>query len=62
MRPSWWMLVMALGVAGGLLVHHRIKTLKERSTQDTEEWPLDKNFGAFPPEIPDEIFDGLTQI
>ena len=60
MKPSWWMLAMALGVAGALVVHHHIKSSKRTVENEEDEWPYEKNFGAFPPEIPASVFEGLT--
>lgn len=60
MRASWLMLAMAVGVAGGLFIRHRIKMWRNRIAEEPEDWPNEKNFGAFPPEIPDAIFDGLS--
>ncbi len=51
---------MAVGVAGALFVRHRINSSKARVEENEEEWPGEKNFGAFPPEIPDAAFEGLT--
>jgi len=60
MRAGWWMFAMALGVAGGLLIHHHFKTIRNKNTGEAEDWPYEKNFQAFPPEIPDAIFDGVS--
>ena len=54
------MLAMAVGVAGGLFIRHSIKMWRNRIAEEPEDWPNEKNFGAFPPEIPDAIFDGLS--
>ena len=60
MKNIWWMLVMALGMAGALVVRRRLRIVKTTIADEEEKWPYEKNFGAFPPEIPDSAFEGLT--
>jgi len=55
MRTRWWVVALALGIAGAFLVHHKGRAVKSRG--EGEDWPCDKNFGAFPPEIPERTFD-----
>ena len=53
---SWWMYGVALAVAGGAFVYHR---LKSQAVQEIR-WPRGKNFGKFPPEIPESVFDEVS--
>lgn len=59
MRTMWWRLALAVGAVGGILLYQHFKPSKNGMLKRGGEWPKEKNFGAFPPDVPDGIFDGV---
>ncbi len=60
MRLRWWTVgLLAAAVGGTLLLWRRIRPTSERFQFVEEEEQL-KNFGAFPPDIPETEFDGVN--
>jgi hypothetical protein len=59
MRTTWWRLALVAGAVGGVLLYHHLRPSRNGTPGVTGEWPSQKNFGAFPPDLPDGMFDGV---
>lgn len=60
MRFRWWALgLVAAAVGGSLLLWRRFGPGEERF-RFVEDDDQSKNFGAFPPEIPESEFEGVN--
>jgi hypothetical protein len=64
MKPGWWVagMVAAIAVGGTLLLLHRVRGNSGRAFHFVEDENGLKNFGAFPPEVPEDEFDGVNFI
>lgn len=53
---TWWKFGVALAVAGGAFVYHHLKARKREPVR----WSGGRNFGAFPPDLPESVFDEVS--
>jgi hypothetical protein len=61
MKTSWKICLAAM-LAGGAVVYIRTHAPKNGTLPFEVDWPKQKNFGAFPPDIPQNVFDGVRFI
>jgi len=59
MRKKWIHVVVSLAVAGTVLLLFR-KRFGRMMLHFVSNPEQERNFGEFPPEIPEEVFDGIT--
>jgi hypothetical protein len=62
MKKNWWKLFILGGVISGLLLRRHFNSPVRRQSGEAAAWPPDKNFGSFPPRIPEDVFDGVNFI
>ena len=64
MKPVWWVagLVAAVVVGGTVLILRRFKGDVAEAFHFVEDESALKNFGAFPPEVPEDEFDSVNFI
>lgn len=55
-RGGFWMGLL-IGIGGAFLLAHRVKRLQEQVIHFTDDGDSEKNFGAFPPDIPDDYLE-----
>ena len=62
MKPGWWVagIIAAIAVGGTMLVLRRLQGEGEGAFHFIEDENGLKNFGAFPPEVPEDEFDGVN--
>lgn len=60
MRAKWWKLAIGLAAIGGALLYNQLKSSKQQGDSVVSERPEGKNFGAFPPDLPDDMFEDAT--
>ena len=60
MRFHWWTLGLVAAAVGGSLLLWRRFGPGEKCFHFVDEEDQSKNFGAFPPEIPETEFDGAN--
>ncbi|MFH0990819.1 MAG: hypothetical protein V1799_12465 [bacterium] len=61
MKLRWWILgTMAVAVGGSLLLLHKIRKINGESFHFVDDESALKNFGAFPPDLPETEFDGVN--
>ncbi len=58
MKIRWWMVGSLALVVGGILLVGRVLSVRERALHFVDGDGEEKNFGAFPPDIPETEFDG----
>lgn len=61
MKRRWWKFALAIAVVGGVFLYNRTRGSGD-DTIATAGNPADKNFGAFPPDLPDTMFDDVMFI
>ena len=59
---KWWKRVVVAGTMIGLIIQQGLRLGRRRPEEMTEEASFDKNFGAFPPELPDNMFDDINLV
>ena len=64
MKPGWWIagIISAIAVGGTLLYLRRFGGNSEGVFHFVDDESALKNFGAFPPEVPEQEFDGVNFI
>jgi hypothetical protein len=62
MKPGWWIagLVAAMAVGSALLYLRRFRGDDSGAFHFVDDESALKNFGAFPPELPEDEFDGVN--
>lgn len=62
MKPGWWIagIVAAIAVGGTLLYLRRFGGSQDGAFRFLDDEHALKNFGAFPPEVPEDEFDGVN--
>jgi hypothetical protein len=62
MKPGWWVagIVAAVAVGGTLWYLRRLWGDASGALHFVDEESALKNFGAFPPEMPEDEFDGVN--
>jgi len=62
MKPGWWIagLVAAIAVGSALLYFRRFRGNDSRAFHFVDDENALKNFGAFPPELPEDEFEGVN--
>jgi len=58
MKVRWWMIGSLALVVGGILLVSRAVGGREKLLHFIDDEGEQKNFGEFPPEIPETEFDG----
>ncbi|MGA3244851.1 MAG: hypothetical protein ABSE41_09555 [Bacteroidota bacterium] len=64
MKPGWWVagILAAIAVGGTLLYLRRFRGGDLDAFHFVDDESALKNFGAFPPEVPEDEFDGVNFI
>lgn len=64
MKAGWWIagLVAAIAVGGTLIYLRRFGGNVAEAFHFVDDESALKNFGAFPPEVPEDEFDGVNFI
>jgi hypothetical protein len=64
MKPGWWVagILAAIAVGGTLLYIRRFRGSELDAFHFVDDESALKNFGAFPPEVPEDEFDGVNFI
>ena len=62
MKGNLWTLGVAFAVIGGMFLYHRFRFSKDGSLLRFWEGTSGKNFGAFPPDVPENLFDEVNFI
>jgi hypothetical protein len=64
MKPGWWVagILAAIAVGGTLLYIRRFRGDDFDAFHFVDDESALKNFGAFPPEVPEDEFDGVNFI
>ncbi len=64
MKPGWWVagILAAIAVGGTLLYLRRFQGDELGAFHFVDDESALKNFGAFPPEVPEDEFDGVNFI
>ena len=64
MKPGWWVarILAAIAVGGTLLCLRRFRGDDLDAFHFVDDESALKNFGAFPPEVPEDEFDGVNFI
>ena len=61
MKMRWWIMgLVAVAVGGSLLLLKRARKNEDGVFHFVEDEEALKNFGAFPPDIPETEFDGVN--
>jgi hypothetical protein len=62
MKPGWWIagFVAAIAVGGTLWYLRRFRGDDSGAFHFVDDEIALKNFGAFPPEVPEDEFDGVN--
>jgi hypothetical protein len=62
MKAGWWIagLIAAIAAGGALLYLRRCQRDDSGAFHFVDDETALKNFGAFPPELPDDEFDGVN--
>jgi hypothetical protein len=62
MKPGWWVagIVAAIAVGGTLWYLRRFRGNDSGAFHFVDDEGALKNFGAFPPEVPEDEFDGVN--
>jgi len=62
MKPGWWIagIVAAIAVGGTLLYLRRLAGNEGGAFFFGDDESTPKNFGAFPPDVSDDEFDGVN--
>ena len=61
MKLQWWMVGVVAVVAGGsLLVLRSLRSKNGEAYHFVDDEVALKNFGAFPPELPEDEFDSVN--
>jgi hypothetical protein len=60
-KPGWWVVgLVAVAVGGTWLYLRRFQGDDTRSFHFVDDESALKNFGAFPPELPEDEFEGVN--
>jgi hypothetical protein len=64
MKPGWWVagILAAIAVGGTLFYLRRFRGDDLDAFHFVDDESALKNFGAFPPEVPEDEFDGVNFI
>ena len=64
MKPGWWVagILAAIAVGGTVLYLRRFRGNQDGIFHFVDDESALKNFGAFPPEVPEEEFDAMNFI
>ena len=62
MKPGWWVagIVAAIAVSGTLWYLRRFRGDDSGAFHFVDDESAHKSFGAFPPEVPEDEFDGVN--
>jgi hypothetical protein len=61
MKPGWWVVgLVTVAVGGTWLYLHHSRGVDTRTFHFVDDESALKNFGAFPPEMPEDEFDGVN--
>lgn len=58
--PALSGVVIVLGMAGGMVMYLRHRARRNSIMRSAVGWPGGKNFGNFPPDLPDTMFDEVN--